>query len=92
MKKDSVFSNLFNKFIKKDNNKSNKNVNVGLHDVSQKGNNSQMTGNNNDFDNSSNARDSNNSSGASKSLEIIKQKKRDRMSLIDVNSNMSKKK
>ena len=93
IKKDSVFSNFFNKFTKKDNNKGNNNVNVNLREVSHKGNNSQMTGNNNDVDlnNSSNAQNNNNSSGASKSLEIIKQKKMNRMSLIDVNSNLSKK-
>jgi len=40
---------------------------------------------------SSSSNENNNTSTSSKSLELIKQKKMNRMSMIDVNSNLSKK-
>ena len=83
MKKDSVFSNLLNKFIKKDNSKSNLNkVNVNMHDVSSSGksfterNSTQNFVPGNEFKSSLSKEMNNSSAGVSKSLEIIKQKKK----------------
>ena len=92
-KKDSVFSNLLNKFIKKDNNiKSSKNVDVNMHDVSSKKKASELSKDDEEINKpSSNNEVNSNSTGASKSLEIIKQKRMNRMSMIDINSNLSKK-
>ena len=98
IKKDSVFSSLFNKFIKKeDNNKFNKNIDVNMQNMSiNKKNNIYEPNNNNKKDiemknPSSSSNENNNTSTSSKSLELIKQKKMNRMSMIDVNSNLSKK-